>query len=171
MKKLIIVFLLFIAFYQSQSQKLVEDGIDEFTGAHIKRTSWKTICENMRMVVYFRISKINEDLYFDLKAMSNNRVFSINQGDLLMFKLENSEVIEMPNVEFALTCIVCGSISISGSKTEGIKTTYSMTKEQFNKLKNNVSTKFRIYTSIGYLEDDLKINNYQKIKEALSLIE
>jgi hypothetical protein len=171
MKKFTIITLILIAFYQSQSQKLVEDGVDEFTGNYVKRTSWKTICENMSIVVYFRVTKINKDIFFNLKVMKNNKVFSIDKDALLMFKLENKEVVELPNLEYAMTCIGCGAISISGSQTEGIETSYLLNHEQFNKLKNNVAIKFRIYSSLGYMEDDLKLNNYEKIKKSLTLIQ
>lgn len=171
MKKILLIAILSCLSYSAFNQKLVEDGVDEFTGDYVKRTSWKTICENMNIVVYFRASKINEDIYLDVKVMKNNKVFSIGKGDLLMFKLENKEIVELPNLEYALTCIGCGAISISGSQTEGIKTTYYMTREQLNKLKNNKAVKFRIYSSLGYLEDDLKLNNYEKLKEALTLIQ
>jgi len=62
MKKLLLIAILFCLSYSAFNQKLVEDGVDEFTGAKIKRTSWKTMCESMKFVAYFRISKINDDL-------------------------------------------------------------------------------------------------------------
>jgi len=103
--------------------------------------------------------------------MKNNKVFSIDKGFQLMFKFQNGDVIELECLEYAITCNGCGAISISGSSSEGIQTIYSMTPDQFNKLKSQIATKFRIYTSLGYLEDDYKINNYEKLRDALNLIQ
>ena len=90
-------------------QKLVTNKIDGFTNSSIKRTSYERLNWSTSFVGYFRISKINENTYFDLKMMINTSVFSINKGQEIMFKFFSGEIIKLPNIEYAITCTGCGA--------------------------------------------------------------
>jgi len=69
------------------SQEVVENEVDEFTGYSIIRTSWEKLNMSMKFTAYFRISKIDEDYTFDLKMMMGGSVFSIGEGQEIMYKL------------------------------------------------------------------------------------
>ena len=168
---LTMIFTLGISF-QIISQELVVNKIDDFTGNTVKRTSWETLNMTMKFTAYFRISKINDNYYFNLKMMlGGGSVFSIGEGQEFMFKLSNGEIIKLPNLEYAITCTGCGAKGFSGSQAQGIQVSYRIMPEQIEKLKNNPAIKIRIYTNDGYVENDLKPKYYKKVQKALSLVE
>lgn len=153
-------------------QDLVENKVDDFTGNVVKRTSWEILNYTMKFTAYCRISKINDNTFFELKMMmGTGSVFSISEGAALMFKLSNNEIIELNNLEYAITCNGCGARGFSGSAAQGIKVSYLITNEQADKLQALIATKIRIYTNDGYLENKLKTKYYQSIKNALYLVE
>lgn len=155
---------------QISAQKLVENKIDEFTENSIKRTSWERFVQTALFTSNFRISKIDDNLFFELKMMDGS-VFSIDKDQKLMFKLEDNEIVKLPNLEFKVTCEGCGAKGFAGSLAQGIQVAYLINLEQIEKLKNNNAEKIRIYTNDGYREYEMKSKNYAKVKKALSLIE
>ena len=157
--------------HQIFSQQLVENYVDEFTNNKIKRTSWTSINNMLRFTAYFRISRINDNYYFDLKLMIGTSVFSIEKDQELMFKLSNGEVIKLLNTQYAITCTGCGAKGFLGSQAQGIHTSYYFTNEQIKKLKEIPAIKIRIYTSKGYVEDNIKPKYYKKLQTALFLVE
>ena len=155
-------------------QTLEENKVDEFTDNTVKRTSWETLNMTMSFTSYFRISHINDNYYFDLKMMiggTGGKVFSIAKDQEIMFKLDNGEIVKLPNLEYTITCTGCGAKGLSGSNAQGIKVSYSINKEQFEQLKNNTIIKIRIYTNDGYIEEDTKEKHAKKIPYALKLVE
>lgn len=156
---------------QILGQELVKNEVDDFTNNTVKRTSWETINMTLEFAAYFRVSKINDNFYFDLKMMMGTSVFSIDKGQELMFKLANEEIIKLPNLNYAITCKGCGARGFSGSEAQGIKVSYPITLEQIKKLNENMAVKIRIYTNAGYVENDLKLKYQKKIQKALLLFE
>ncbi|MDJ1505206.1 hypothetical protein [Xanthocytophaga agilis] len=153
------------------SQTLEENKVDEFTNNKVKRTSWEALNMTMKFTTYFRISRINDQDYFDLKMMKGAGVFSIDKDQEIMFKLSNGEFVKLPNLRYTVTCTGCGAKGLAGSTGQGIEVSYPINKEQFEQLKNNIVVRDRIYTTDGYVEDDTKEKNAKKISEALKLIE
>lgn len=156
----------------AKAQTIEEDYIDEFTGDTITRTSWETLIFDSSYVSYFRISRINNNEYFDLKLMfsvNGGKVFSIDKDQKIMFKLENGNFVKIPNSKYEITCNGCGAKGISGANAQGIKVSYPMINDQFNNLKNNLILKIRIYTTDGYIEFEPKKKHAKKIKVGLSL--
>lgn len=171
MKKTALLGLLVFFGVLTFGQTLEKNEVDEFTNNSVKRTSWETINMTMKFTAYFRISKINDNTYFDLKMMIGTSVFSINKGQELMIKLSNDNIVKLPNLEYAITCRGCGAKGLSGSEAQGIQVSYPISKEQIEQLKSGTGNKLRIYTNDGYVENDMKAKNYNKIIKALSLVE
>jgi len=166
----IVIILIFTTFYiQISAQEIVEDKIDEFTKNSVKRTSWEKLVFELDLTAYFRISKINDIFYFDLKAMDQS-VFSIAEGQEIMFKLKNGKIIKLNNLEYALTCTGCGAIGYAGSGGIGIKVSYEISKEFLDLLRANQVEKIRIYTSKGYIEKEIKEKFAKKLENAFKLI-
>ena len=166
-KLLIIVF--FLGTYLSIAQKIVKNETDEFTGSSIKQSDWNTLSMTRDLACYFRISQVNNKLRFDLKLNLAGKVFSIDKGQEIMFKLSNNEIVKLENVKYTVTCNGCAAKGIVGSNTEGIQVTYYLTQEKLKLLTDNEVVKVRVYTSEGYVEDSIKAKNYRKLKGALSL--
>jgi len=153
-------------------QKLKENEVDEFTNNTVKRTTWESLNQSMKFTAYFRISKINDNYYFDLKLMlGTGPVFSIAKDQELMFKLTGGEVVKLKNLEYAITCRGCGAIGLMGSDAQGIQVSYPINSEEVEKLSEIAIEKLRIYTSDGYVENDLKSKVDNKIKKCLNLVE
>jgi hypothetical protein len=174
MKKLLQITLaaIFVIFslQTTRAQTLEENKTDDFTNNKVKRTSWETVNETMSFSAYFRISQINSDTFFDLKLMIGGKVFSVKKDQELMFKLENGEVVKLANLEYTITCKGCGARGFIGSAAEGAKMSYLIDKDQLEKLKTSKVVKLRIYTSDGYVENDIKEKNSKKIQTAILLL-
>ena len=171
MKKttLIIIVILAGMTLQSFGQKLEENKTDEFTKNSVKRTSWETLCSSSVANAHFRVSLINEYKTFDLKLMIN-KVFSIDKDQELMLKLANGDVVKLQNLKYTITCNGCGATGFVGSEAEGIQVDYPLDKDQVEQLKANKVVKVRIYTNDGYVEDDVKDKNAEKIIKSLQLL-
>jgi len=169
-KALILSIILIATLIQVSAQTLTQNETDEFTGSTVKHSSWETLNASMKYTAYFRISKINDFYYFDLKMAIGSTVFSIDKDQEIMFKLSNGKIIKIPNLEYTITCEGCGARGYVGSGIQGIQVSYNLTSEQIKELKNNSIVKIRIYTNIGYVENNLKPKYYQKILNSLLII-
>jgi len=170
MTKYILLLLASFLSFHVLSQKIEENKVDEFTGNSVKRTSWETLNMSMSFTAYFRVSKINDNYYLGIKMMMGGDVFAINEGDEIMFKLSNDEIVKLQNLEYTITCTGCGAKGFAGSAGEGIEVSYPMTKEQVQKLTSNNVVKMRVYTNKGYVENETKEKHAKKLISALKLI-
>ncbi|QSW91219.1 hypothetical protein J0383_10540 [Flavobacterium endoglycinae] len=156
------------------SQKLTENKIDEFTKQSIQKTSWETLFSTTKGTSYFRISKIDNILFVQLKFRLNEgfetKSFSIEKNQELMFKTKEGEIITLKNLKSTVTCVGCGAISFNASQALGIEVSYQMSEEQFNILKNSFLEKIRIYTDIDYKEFEIKKKNALLFTNSLKLI-
>lgn len=170
LKLVVLIFLSAIS--GTWAQKLEENKKDEFTNNVVKRTSWEPLKQTMKDYYFFRITKINEVTYFDFKMMViGGKVFSINKGQELMFKLSNDEIVKLSNLEYTISCKGCGAKGLSGSEAEGIQVSYIIEESLLEKLKSGLVVKLRVYTTDGYREEDIKEKNAATIKAALTLVD
>lgn len=171
MKKAVLLSLIILlgTTLHSFSQKLEENKIDEFTKNTVKRTSWETLCSTLFVNVHFRISLIDGNESFDLKIMTDDQ-FAIDKDQEIMFKLDDDEIIKFQNLQYTTTCEGCGAVGFVGSEAPGIQVLYPLSKEDAEKLKAHKVLKVRIYTDAGYIENDIKTKNANKITAALNLI-
>ncbi len=170
MKKILLF--LFISSF-AFAQKIEKDYKDEFTGSQIIKSDWEYLNNASKgFSAKFRLSKIDDLHYLDLKMMigsSHPKVFSIHEGDKLMFKLSSDVIIELPSLSSEVTCTGSGSTSLVGSAAQGINISYSITEEQFQQLKSTPVAKLRIYTTDGYVENDVKEKHAKTIQKTFQL--
>lgn len=152
-------------------QEIAENKIDEFTKDSVKRTSYEALNNSSNFTASFRISKINGTEYFDLKIMLGGSVFSIGKGQKLMFKLYNDSIVELSNIEYSLSRKGCGAKGFIGSAAEGVKTSYLLGKNEHAIFAEHKIIKLRVYTTNGYVENDIKEKNALTLQKALKLIE
>ena len=164
-----ILTLCLLAHQPTYSQSLEEDKVDEFTGNSIKRTSWEILNQTMKFNAFTRISEINGNVYLDLKLMTG-KVFAIDEGDEFMLKLNNDEILKLQNLKYEITCTGCGARGYSGSQAQGLSVVYLLSKDQIDKLLEFGIMKIRIYTTDGYLEEDLKTKNSNVLMNSLKLL-
>ena len=171
MEKLMIILTIMMLSFSVFSQTLKVNEVDEFTGDSIKSTDWKWMIAGASSTnAFFQIRKVNSNYFFGLKIFTNFSVYSIREGDNLMFKLSSGEVVSLPNLELALPCIGCGAIGLGGSDALGVETYYLLSEDQISRLKNNEVVKVRVNTSEGYINANIKPNQYARIKKALTLV-
>ncbi len=170
MKQFIVIIFIATLSFSLNAQKLVENKIDEFTKHTVKRTSWEDLLYSMKGNAYFRISKINDSYFFDLKY-ADGTVFSIDKNAELMLKLDNDSIFKLTNLEFTITSNGAGAIGLAGSNREGISVSYvSFNDPKFITLINHKVKKFRINTTSGYIEDEVKPKFAEKIVTAVKLV-
>ena len=154
------------------SQTLEEDKEDEFTGTSMKRTSWEILTQNMKFSSFIRVSKLDSLLFLEMKMMKGNvSVFAIGKDDELMLKLENGEVVRLANLEFTTTRKGCGARGFSGSSAQGGRVMYPISKEQKSQLLASPVDEIRVYTTKGYMENDVKAKNASWISNSIELVE
>ena len=150
-------------------QTLEVDEIDEFTKHRVKKTSYETLYL-WKFTAYCRVAKVEKEERIDLKLMIKG-VFSIDKDAEFMFKLDNDEIVTLKNLQYEITCNGCGSNGYLGSQAQGLKTSYGLTAEQHDKLRDHRIVKIRIYTSDGYVEGEIKEKTALTFQNALRLVE
>lgn len=176
MKKVVILLVVSFSTILCFCQKLERNEVDEFTGHKVKETSWEVFASHTPLDLsktfggQFRICRVNDSYFFDLR-LSLSPVFSVDKGQVLMFKLDNNDVVQFPCTEYKISKKGGGVSGVKWSGTEGLYVTYIIDKEQLDLIKDYKSVKVRVYTSKGYAECDIKDSDAQKIIKALKLVE
>jgi len=159
MRKMILLFssICLLTTVETYAQKLEKDETDKFTKNVIKATSWEKLTGKGGMSALFtnfRIKKVNEIIWFELKMMMNNEIYSISENNEIIFLFENNETLTLYNNEFQVACKGCGAPGFVGSEGYGTHTYYILTKEQINIFKKNIIKSVRIYNTDTYVEGD-----------------
>lgn len=171
MKKIITLLLICFSLI-ARGQELVRNEVDEFTKHIVKETSWMPLLPMTMQNVHFRVRKVDSTYFFDIKWMGGGiGVTSIREGDELMFKLENDEIISNKCLKFVVSCVGCGATGFAGSGAKGIAPTYVVTEDNVKKLLKNYVYKIRLYTSDGYIEKELKDKFSENIYQAFKLLQ
>ena len=114
------------------------------------------------------IKKINGIAYLKFGYLSSG-IISVNKGDFLMLKLENDEIIKLPAFFYSIA---------EGTYFDTFKTTiwvletsYLLTDEIQENLKSSNLYKFRLYTTKGYIEREIKKKNSGALIETLDCLD
>lgn len=158
-----------IPFFAS-GQSLKEDKIDEFTKHVVKRTSWEVLTQTFKMQTFGRISKIEDQYYFDFKVAMGGPLFSIGKDQELMLKLANETIVTLPNPTLKIACRGCGVPGFAGSAGLGVEIAYPLTIAQLDELRKSPIVKIRVYTTDGYVENEVRGKNAGKIPAAIALV-
>jgi len=154
MSRFFIMVVLSLIGLMAYSQDLKENYIDEMTGDTIKYSHWRTIRTTLMGTIYSRFKSVNSTYGIEIRMMLG-QVFSISEGDCLILKLDNGELIKLGSPSFVLTSIGGGSTGLSGSGTPGLVAPYLLDNESCIKLASNTITRIRICTSNGIIDWEL----------------
>jgi hypothetical protein len=146
----------------SYAQKLIKDEKDPFTKDKIKTTSWEKLIGKGGMsslFTNFRINKVNKTIWFELKMMMNNEIYTINKNDQIIFLFENDETLVLYNNESVVACKGCGAPGFVGSEGYGTHTYYILSLDQIEIFKKNIIKSVRIYNNNTYVEGDTEKAN------------
>lgn len=156
---------------QINSQKLVENKIDEFTKHAVKRTSWEILMEKFGTTIYIRFSKIDSIEVLDLKIMLGGKVFAVSDGETLMLKLSNDSIMKLNTVSYEVACIGCGARGLPGSAAYGVHVKYIIDETNHELLKKYKIKKVRLYTTDGYHEEEVTKKRESILQETIVLVE
>ncbi|MDB5206178.1 MAG: hypothetical protein JWR72_1253 [Flavisolibacter sp.] len=153
-------------------QKIDENKVDELTKASVKRTTWEKVCNSSfskKFTAYARVSKVDSTLYLGFKAMTGKEL-SVKEGDEFTL-ITKGDSITLHSLKSVTSCKGCGSQGFGGSGVEGINLAFIVPAKQAAYLKNNPVQKIRLYTSIGYIEDELNEKNAKTLMKEFELIQ
>lgn len=167
MKKIILLIIVLTSSF-AFSQELKRNDTDEFTGRSIKETSWEVLANKIPHT-YVRFRLIDSVKVIDFKIMIGG-VFSIREGENILLKLENNEILKFKVSEYTISGRGDGAVKTYGSDAQGVKISCYLSEENYRKIKTNVISKIRVNTSEGYTECDIKEKKYNKVKELIELI-
>ena len=173
MKKIILL-LLIVSTY-ANAQKLAEDKTDEFTKVKVKRTVWYPFTKKNGTYrptrSSYRISKLDTITLLDLEMMINNEVYSINEGDAIMFLMQDGSLVSIKSIKYTITSTGDGTHKYGGSANLGTTSTYLVTEDDIKKLTAGTIMKTRIYTSKGYEEYEVSESLDRGIKNCLKIVQ
>jgi hypothetical protein len=152
-------------------QTLEKDEVDEFTGRKVKHTSVEVLTKNMRFSLFYRIMSEDNKKVVNIKMMIGAKVFSIAEGDEIMFKMAGGQVVTLPCLAFVVTCTGCGARGFGGSTGQGINAQYFLSRENFELLRTNDLEKIRVYTSLGYAEADIAKGNAETFRRSFVILD
>lgn len=171
MKYVFVLTLLILPGLYGNAQKLEQNEIDEFTKKVIKRTSWEPMWRTMGSSVFFRTSNLDDIYVLSLRMMLGGSIFSIQQSEKLMLKMDDDSVIILNCAQYALTCKGCGAIGFGGSTGEGLQAEYPIDKDQLDYLFNHKVKKIRIYTSKGFIEESVNEKRSESFLNLIKLVQ
>jgi len=176
MKKLLLALLLFPLLCNAQSDHidiLQENRIDAATGDSIMHTYWfvlarATIGDPLNL--FFRITRINNEYFLDVKAMDAGDNMVIARGEPLDLLLDDGNKIRLYNSEYEASCIGCGARGYAGSDAQGVLLTYPIYKADLQKLQYRYPDKVRLYNADGYWYKRIDVNNSDVFIHEINLI-
>lgn len=175
MKKIIYLLIIATSFFTyAQDCNYKTNEVDEFTKKTILETKAQTLTISgmgvgFSTAISFR--KVDSNRYLKLKIASPS-VFSLRKGDKIMFKTDSENTIDL---EFENTVIadynsgtLIGTTRTPSNWTGDIF--INISDEIYNRLLNENILKLRVYTSDGYVDDDVSSKRNKKVKELLKCI-
>jgi hypothetical protein len=169
MKKILLSFAVIFLYSASFAQSIKESFIDDFTGNKVIKTSWVSVMSYMTDS-YIRLTQINTSTIIDFKLCIGG-VFSIKEGAELMFKMDNEKIAKFRCLEYAITSMGGGSVGLFGSQAQGLMARYvPADSTSLPLLSTNNVKKIRIYTTDGYVDQNVSEGESNSIREAFFIL-
>lgn len=154
----------------SQDCKYKRNEVDEFTKHKILETKEELFTISgmgLGFSTTYSLLKINDKRYITFKVTSPS-IFTLRKGSEIMFKteLENPITLEFPD------SIVANSTYISSLKSTFWNGSMDipLSEEAYQRLLNEKITKLRVYTTDGFVDDDIASKRDKKFKSLLTCI-
>lgn len=150
------------------SQKIAVNETDEFTGDRIIKTEWERFTSLSEYASYFRISKVNELYFLEIKHI-NGKVTAINKGNLFYIKQLNGNIIELENLEYEISADSRGSIGFAGRGVQGFHLIFSLSEKQYYSLRESLVEKIRIVTNEYRIDQEIPVKKAKLFLNCLKL--
>ncbi len=170
-KSLSLITLFFSIICFGQNCKYKTNEIDEFTKNKILETKIEVFTVSgmgLGFSTSYTLKKINEKRYLNFKITSPS-IFTLREGDKIMFKTDSENTIDLifPNT------IIANNVYNSHLKTTTWLENILIPIDEltYQRLSNEKVLKLRVYTTDGYIDDDINEKRSKKFKELLKCIE
>lgn len=155
----------------SQNCKYKMNEVDEFTNDRILETKADVFTISGMGLGFscgYSLKKINDQRYLKLNVMSPS-IVSLREGDEIMFKTDKEETI---NMTFPTTVIAEGIYNSALKSTHWNASILIPIPDNVNeRFLNETLIKLRVYTTDGYVDDDIKAKRAKKFVEYLKCIQ
>ncbi|MCK9421137.1 MAG: hypothetical protein M0Q38_00910 [Bacteroidales bacterium] len=151
-------------------QKIKENVIDDFTGSARTSTGLIWFSDVGRFNVYCRFVRIDSVYMLNFKLSLNGTVFSVDKDAALLLKLESDTIIKLRNREYTVTTRGGGANGLLGSASQGANLYFIIPGECLSPLVNIKVKKVRIYTTDGFIDQEIDYRHAETFIETLRLL-
>lgn len=145
------------------AMKIKVDEIDEFTGQRRLITSWEDFCQK-ECHIRFRLQ--NGHQYLDFKLWWGKPDLIIGEGDDLLFKSTDDNIVSFEPTGTFTSSIGGGAVGIVASGAWGIQATYTGDLSYFA---DNITRLIRINAFEGYIDKKVSEGDGKKIQKLYNL--
>ena len=155
----------------SQDCKYSRDEIDEFTKKHILETKPQQLTiSNMGLgfSTAITLKKVQDSRFLVLSYTSPSNII-LQRGSKIMLKDDSDFILELIVPELIISKSTYNS-TLKGFVHKG-DVAFALTANEFEDLKSHMINKMRVYTSEGYIDDDISEKRWKKISILLKCID
>lgn len=176
MRKILLSFLFLVsAAMMSQNCKYKTNEVDEFTKNTILETKGGILTMSgmgFGFSAGYSMKKINNTKFLNF-FVNNSSVFTLREDDEIMFKTDSDNVISFKYPKTTIPNYVPGT-RIGTTTTPSMYSAnilIEISDDNYRKLLAEKILKLRVYTSDGYIDNDIKSKRANSFQEALKCIE
>lgn len=166
MKKLVLMICVLFSIGLS-AQKITKNIIDEFTGSRIIETSDVDISNDF----WCSMKKVNNVYFLNLYFNGGNNIYTMNQGDEFLLKLEGGGIISLKNNKMVVSEYVYFTVGSTTISHFTISPTFIIDEVTLKVLKNTKILNVRLHFSDKYSDGLVKEKNSIKLMKMFSLID
>lgn len=176
MKNLCLLLILIpsLCFSQTFPQgSFAENRVDEATHDTIMRTYWQVMERSglsRKLNTFYRISRINDNIYIDLKVIEAGRPFVVPRGAELKILLENGNILLFHNKSYQVSCAGCGARGFAGSSVQGAVLSFEVTDYNMRQLMHHYIARIGINTGDDYLEKRITVEHSEVFMSELRMV-
>lgn len=165
--KVLFFFLMYLVACNSiHAQKIIKDEIDEFTGSRITETNYINFSDGFTCALH----KVNNTVVLRTTYNCGDKIYSMEKGADLMFKLENDSIITLKNLEDAVAEYWSLNLGKTFIEHFNLKTRYVIPEEVYTLLKTYKIRTIRFYTTDGYITETVPDKRAKKILKLFHLL-
>ena len=177
MKKLLLSFLIILPCLCDAQEYLAgqfaENRIDEATHDTIKRSYWQVLERrgfSRKLNTFYRISRINGNIFVDLKIIEGGSVFVVARNAALKLILENGDILILHNTAYQVSCKDCGARGYGGSGGQGVLLSFPVDKDDLRTLLRKNISGIGINTGEDYLEKKISVDHSELFMDELRFV-
>jgi len=150
--RILIVLLFLVVSLTSAGQTIIKNEVID-TGSNVIETSWETLNNTISTITYFRFRKVDSTIYMEIKALYYIGPFTVKENNKLIFLLSNGNYATLYNTEYRRSKIGDCDLAVGGKNKMGINLIYRIKNEDIEELMKYRILRFKIVTSIGFIEE------------------